>query len=323
MSSTAQKSDIDDPDVIDKFADLVQTTERLNYLYLLTVADIRATNGELWNSWRDSLLRHLYNSTRQWIEHKDAQAKNTTEVSIKQYQRALAVLLERNREESDVVSIWQSYDSEYFLRHSVDQLVWQTETRLDSPDVFPLISIRKHYELETIEIFIVSQDRPGIFAAITSGLEQCQLNVLDAKINVTETGEALNTFIVNGPTSELREIVSVLKKCLAATESVKPFDPVITPRMSKLFKTSPTISFKNPASAKHTLIQINTHDRPGLISKMAQGFLKTQTQIINAKINTLGDQVEDVFIITTDSGQALSHDQQAKLKQALTDILSE
>lgn len=322
MSATAQKKDLEDPDVIKQFADLVKTTDRLNYLYLLTVADIRATNNNLWNGWRDSLLKQLYHSTRQWIEHSEAQAKSTREKSYKKYQEAMQKLQAKGRHQHDISQLWQAYDLEYFLRHSVDELVWQTEKRLDHAGEDPLIALRTHNDMETLEIFIVSKDRPGIFAAITSSLEQCQLNVLDAKINVTSEHDALNTFIVNGDTLESREIIKALEKQLADTSDIKPYCPVITPRTMKLFKTQPNIEFDINPQQNHTVMSLYTHDRPGLVSAVAQVFLACDVQLINAKINTLGDQVEDVFFITTQDDGALSEEQEDTLKQRLLESLS-
>jgi len=322
MSATAQKSDLEDPDVIRKFADKVKTTERLNYLYLLTVADIRATNDNLWNGWRDSLLKQLYHSTRQWIEHSEAQAKSTREKSYKKYQEAMQVLLANGHQQQAIGQLWQAYDLEYFLRHSIDELVWQTEQRLNHAGEDPLIALRTHNEQQTLELFIVTTDRPGIFAAITSSLEQCQLNVLDAKINVTSELDALNTFIVNGETLESGEIIKALRKQLAKTDEVKAYCPLITPRTMKLFKTQPNIEFETNAQQNHTVMSLYTHDRPGLVSAVAQVFLACEVQLINAKINTLGDQVEDVFFITTQDDCALSEDEEDELKARLTESLS-
>jgi len=323
MSTTAQKSDLEDPTVIKKFADLVETTERLNYLYLLTVADIRATNNNLWNGWRDSLLKQLYHSTHQWIEHTEAQAKSTREKSYKKYQEAMQKLLAKGRSQEDISKLWHAYDLDYFLRHSVDELVWQSEQRLDHLDEDPLIALRKHNDQQTLEIFIVTHDRAGIFAAITAALEQCQLNVLDAKINVTKEHDALNTFIVNGDRLDTRQITRSLEKQLANTSHVKPYSPTITPRTMKLFQTQPNIDFETNLQQNHTVMSLHTHDRPGLVSAIAQVFLACKVQLINAKINTLGDQVEDVFFITTADDNALDELEENALKEQLLSGLSQ
>ncbi|HDY86014.1 MAG TPA: [protein-PII] uridylyltransferase [Methylophaga sp.] len=322
MSSTAQKSDLEDPDVIKGFAELVQTTDRLNYLYLLTVADIRATNGNLWNGWRDSLLKQLYHSTRQWIENTEAQAKNTEDKSKKKYSAAIHKLIKNGRSEDDISALWEGYDLDYFLRHSVDELVWQTEQRLNNPNDDPLICVRKHNGQNTLELFIVTKDRAGIFAAITACLEQYQLNVLDAKINVTNANNALNTFIVNGDRTDTSLLINSLKTQLSKTDNIKPYSPTITPRTMKLFRTQPEISFEVNKLQDHTVMSLQTHDRPGLVSAIAQVFLVNEIQLINAKINTLGDQVEDIFFITTNEHQALDELKEHELKTHLMESLS-
>lgn len=196
MSATAQKFDIDDPEVIKKFANAMQSVDRLNYLYLITVADIRATNNNLWNGWRDSLLKQLYHSTKQWLEHSELQARNTKEKSEQKYQQAKQRLTYQGIHKDNFISLWQDYDADYFLRHSVDEIVWQTTQRLNNLNSSSLIKIRNHDEYSTLEIFIVTENKAGVFAAITACIEQLQLDILDAKINTTTNGKALNTFIV-------------------------------------------------------------------------------------------------------------------------------
>jgi [protein-PII] uridylyltransferase len=321
MSATAQRNDIEDPEVIAKFADLVETTERLNYLYLLTVADIRATNNNLWNSWRDSLLRQLYRSTRQWLENNEAQAKSTAEKSQKKYQEALQALEAHGHAASVINALWHGYDLEYFLRHSIDEIVWQTEERLNQAQEQTLISLRRHHEAETLELFIYTQDRRGLFANITACLEQLQMDVLDAKINSTNDGFVLNTFIVSTDSQHHNEIIQALHKQLQKEAVSSPYQPAITPRTSKLFKTTPEISFETNTQQNHTVMQLKTHDRPGLVSAIAKVFLQHDINLINAKLTTLGDQVEDAFFITHEES-ALAEQTQHDLEANLIEVLA-
>lgn len=319
MSATAQRSDIEDPDVIKTFAELVGNVERLNYLYLLTIADIRATNQNLWNSWRDSLLKQLYYSTRQWLEHTESQAKSTQEKSYKKYQQALDKLTASPRwQPQEITDLWQDYGLDYFLRHSVDEIVWQTTARLERPSAEPIVIVRQHNnEKETLEIFIYSRDRRGLFAAMTSCLEQLQLNILDAKINTTDTGTTLNTFVVNGASQRYRDIVDALEKRLATEELRSGYKPQLMPRTSRLFKTEPTIKFSTNSLQNHTVMELYTHDRPGLVSSVAQVLLTLDMQLINAKLTTLGDQVEDIFFIINDNDNALTSEEEASLYKSL------
>ncbi|AFJ01896.1 (Protein-PII) uridylyltransferase [Methylophaga frappieri] len=322
MSATAQRKDIEDPEVIREFADLVGSVERLNYLYLLTVADIRATNRNLWNSWRDSLLKQLYHSTRQWLENTEQQAKNIEEKSQKKHQQALAELIDKGYQNQSISDLWQDYGLDYFLRHSVDEIVWHTRNRLDRPDQEPLILVRQHNnEAATLELFIFSRDRRGLFAAMTATLEQLQLNILDAKINTTETGNTLNTFIINGAAQRHQDIINAMQQQLARTQLTSGYNPQMMPRISRLFKTEPTIKFTDNPQLNHTVMELYTHDRPGLISAVAQVLLSQQLQLMNAKLTTLGDQVEDVFFISNDDDNMLTSSEQDNLYSTLKDTL--
>ena len=321
MSATAQRYDIHDPDVIKKFARTVQTVNRLNYLYLLTVADIRATNENLWNGWRDSLLKQLYHMTRQWIEHEEDAAQNTQEKSHQQRQFALKALSNSPWPTESITQLWQYYDDDYFLRHSVEDIVRQTEQRLQQPDTNTLVKVRS-YDDETKEIFILTNDQPFIFAAIAAAIEQLQLNILDAKINTASNGDLLNTYIVNGPERDDTDIIDSIRQQLNNLDDINIYSPVHTPRKMTLFKTAPVINFQVSEQDKHTIIELYTHDRPGLVSTVAQVFLQCGIQLFNAKLITLVDQVEDVFFITSDTGKPLTQYQKEKLTFALESALT-
>jgi [protein-PII] uridylyltransferase len=322
MSATAQKFDIHDPEVIKTFGEMVNTVERLNYLYLLTVADIRATNNNLWNSWRDSLLKQLYHTTKQWLVHHDEVAKNTAEKSQHQQAAALKSLIELSFSEQQIIDLWQDYDPDYFLRHTVDEICWQSACRIQNPTATTLVNSRKHDQENMLEIFICTQDKPRIFAATTACLEQLQLDILDAKISITSDGYALNTYIVNGLNQHQTDITDALERQLNNLGDIKNASSVITPRKMKLFETTPSIQFQTNEQQNHTVMELKTHDRPGLLSSVAQVFLQQDIQLSNAKLITLGDQVEDVFFISTLIGEPLNSVEQNNLQQQLTTALS-
>ena len=322
MSATAQRCDIHDPDVLKKFSRIVQSVERLNYLYLLTVADIRATNENLWNGWRDSLLKQLYHMARQYLEDTENAAKNMEEKSQQQRQIALSVLVDSEWNETKVLDLWQYYDDDYFLRHSVDEIIRQTEQRLKQPNVDTLIKTRHFDDDGTIEIFVLTKEQPGIFSAIAAALEHLQLNILDAKINTASNGDLLNTYIVNGPKREAEQIVNGITTQLTHIDKID-FSTVYIPRKMSLFKTAPVINYQNDVQKKYTILELYTHDRPGLISTVAQVFIDCKIHLVNAKLVTLVDQVEDVFFITTMEYKPLSPNRKLQLKQALVDVFTE
>jgi [protein-PII] uridylyltransferase len=322
MSATAQKLDIDDPEVIQIFGEQVNTVERLNYIYLLTVADIRATNNNLWNSWRDSLLKQLYHTTKQWLVHHDEVAKNTAEKSKHQQAAALHSLIELSFSEQQIIDLWQHYDPDYFSRHTIDEICWQSACRIQNPTATTLVNSRKHDQDNMLEIFICTQDKPRIFAATTACLEQLQLDILDAKISITKDGCTLNTYIVNGLNQHQTDITQALEQQLNNLGDIKNASSVITPRKMKLFETTPSIQFQTNEQQNHTVMELKTHDRPGLLSSIAQAFLQQDIQLCNAKLITLGDQVEDVFFISTLTGEPLNSVEQDNLQRQLTMTLS-
>ena len=322
MSATAQRCDIHDPDVLKKFSRTLQSVERLNYLYLLTVADIRATNENLWNGWRDSLLKQLYHMARQYIEDTENAAKSMVEKSQQQREIALSVLIDSIWDKNKVLDLWQYYDDDYFLRHSVDEIIRQTEERLKHPDVNTLIKTRAFDDEGTIEIFVLTKEKPGIFSAIAAALEHLQLNILDAKINTASNGDLLNTYIVNGPKRDTEEIISGISDQLLHIDKID-LSTVYIPRKMTLFKTAPVINYQNNVQGKHTILELYTHDRPGLISTVAQVFIDYKIHLINAKLVTLVDQVEDVFFITTLDHKPLSPNRKLQLKTALVHVFTE
>ena len=322
MSATAQRCDIHDPSVLKKFSRTVKSVERLNYLYLLTVADIRATNENLWNGWRDSLLKQLYHMARQYLEDTENAAKNMEEKSQQQREIALSVLADSIWDENQVLDLWQYYDDDYFLRHSVDEIIRQTEQRLNQPNVDTLIKTRHFDDDGTIEIFVLTKEQPGIFSAIAAALEHLQLNILDAKINTASNGDLLNTYIVNGPKRAEKEIINGIYSQLTHINKLD-LNTVYIPRTMTLFKTAPVINYQNDVQKKYTILELYTHDRPGLISTVAQVFIDSKIHLLNAKLVTLVDQVEDVFFITTYDHKPLSQNRKIQLKKALVHVFTD
>ncbi|MBL1320822.1 MAG: [protein-PII] uridylyltransferase [Methylophaga sp.] len=322
MSATAQKSDVNDPDIIKAFAAKVKTVDRLNYLYLLTVADIRATNNNLWNGWRDSLLRQLYNATRNWLEDRHDTAKNIAEKSKQRQQQALQQLTHQAWTEQQVTALWQYYDVDYFLHHTTNEIVWQTVIRLQDPTENTVVNSRNLDQEDTLEVFIFTDDKLGIFAAVTACLEALQLDILDAKIDTTTDGKSLNSYILTGMVRDQNELIHAIKHQLTLLEKTKAFDSSITPRTMKLFKTQPTLHFSTDTNQKYTTLELEAHDRLGLVSTLAHIFLQCSIHVISAKLTTLGDQVEDIFLISTSSHLPLNTDKIAQLQEMIIEKLS-
>lgn len=309
MSATAQKKDTSDPDVIAEFAAIVGTIDRLNYLYLLTVADIRATNNNLWNNWRDSLLRQLYHNTKRHLSHTKSITLNSDERIEETRQAARTALHEQGWQDNQIDQAWHHTGDDYFLLHTADEVAWQINQKLNYPDRDIHICLRPHGEQDgTLELFISAPDKHGLFATIVSGLEALNLDVLDAKINETQSGHAISSFIVffdGAHTDENdRKIKDTLKSRLTDKTAAETYQPSFIPRTLKLFEMRPDIQHRQ--ADNHSVLELKTHNRPGLLSAISRIFLQHEIHLINAKLTSLGDHVENVFFISNYDHSALS-----------------
>ncbi|MCC6303143.1 MAG: [protein-PII] uridylyltransferase [Gammaproteobacteria bacterium] len=312
MSSTAQHKDISDPDVVAGFARKVGDPVRLDYLYLLTVADIRGTNPTLWNSWKDALLIDLYGSTRHILGRGLDAPVNKEERIAETRTAALALLGETNAER--VRAVWNELDEEYFLRHSPDEIAWQMRLILDSrPEDLPLIRVREETDRGGTEIFIYARDQDHLFAMTTSALDQLGLNILDARIITTRDGYTLDTYIVldeNGNAIHdprgVREIADAIRTRIARRDIRTARTSRRAARQLRHFTIPTQVTFSEDPHHRYTIAGLTTVDRPGLLARVAQAFVECGVRLQNAKIATFGERVEDVFFITGQDNNPLS-----------------
>ena len=332
MSMTAQRKDINDPAVVRKFASKIGSLEYLDYLYLLTVADIRATNPTLWNDWKGSLLKELYNNTQHLLRRglQSTDQENKTDVSDMQHQARQGLNI-RGLNDEKIDQVWRHISEDYFLRFSVEDSIWHTLAISScQKEDMPLVLLRPQTHRGGAEIFIYVDDQPGLFAVCTATLDQLGLNILDARIITTNENLALISFHVledNGnPIPDLfreQTIANVLRaNLITPDQTVLSVDRHKT-RQSKHFNVKTTISFKNDQQKRYTILEIHTHDQPGVLSTIGQCFRACEVNVRNAKIATLGTTAEDIFYITDSSNNmiedtALLKKLEEKLLQALS-----
>ncbi|HAU06685.1 MAG TPA: [protein-PII] uridylyltransferase [Gammaproteobacteria bacterium] len=315
MSSIAQREDISDPIVIKRFGQIVGSMDNLNYLYLLTVADIRATNRNLWNAWRDSLLQQLYQATYHWLTQLAKREETSQQRALSYQQQALTKLKKDGWPEESITALWQSYDTDYFIRHSIQDIYRQTGQRLRYPHNDTIISIQTLEDDKTLDLFILTKDKPYLFAIITHALEALQLNLLNAKINVTSQKDLLCTMIVNGPDQSHQQITTAISQAIQADNYQLTTPDIYISKKMTLFKNKPVITFQR--QQRYTYLTIYTHDRPGLVSTIAKLFVQLAVHIITAKLTTLINQVEDVFFITNAHYEPLSKQQENEVEKHL------
>ncbi len=313
MSVTAQRRDISDPDVIAEFAAIVKTQNHLDYLYLLTVADIRGTDPKLWNNWKDSLLFSLYSSTKQALRRGLDKQVDKSELVIDRQKEALALLSQYDQSRID--ALWQQLDNDYFLRHSTDEIAWHSNEILNNNAIStPLIAIHSDSEQGGTKIFIYACDEENLFANTAIALDQLNLDIIDARIITAKNGFTLNTYIVlehDGhpitDTSRIDNISSTLKRIIGQNElSALPTARRLTRRQKHFNNTATRLNFFSEPNSAITVMELITSDRPGLLSLIGKVFAECSVKVHNAKIGTFGEHVEDIFYISDKDDQPIS-----------------
>ena len=327
MSLTAQKKDIHDPDVVGEFAHFVADQLHLDHLYLLTVADIRATNPTLWNSWRGALLRELYLATRRALRRGLDNPIDKDERIQALQQQALQRLLRARIDVERITRVWASFSDDYFLRYSVDEIVWHTRAILKkADDDRALVLAHEDVGRGGTEIFIYKRDSGGIFATTTAALDRLGLTILDARIITSNNGYTLDSFTVLEQTGEpigdrrrRKEIIDSLRRQLNKTiDQVQLTSSRQPHRVLKHFNTPTEINFLQDNSNQRTMLEIITADRPGLLSRLGRAFMQCGIQLHNARIATIGERAEDIFYITkNDNKTLLNGESQSALKAAI------
>jgi [protein-PII] uridylyltransferase len=308
MSMTAQRKDIGDPEVIQSFASLIGDPTRLDYLYLLTVADARATNPERWNSWKDALLRELYHATRRALLRGLDNPQAQDEL-IQQKQTEARRLVERYGGDPEACTrLWSKFSLDLFLHNSPDEIAWQSRQILAcAPDKLPLVVIRPVTARGGTEIFIYTPDRADLFARTTALLDQIGLNVMDARIMTTDDGMAINTYQVldrdgrpvHDPV-QMDEIQAALVSDLVEASCSGVQVARSLPRRNRNFPIETRVSFATDERNRRTIMRLSTLDRPGLLAEVGAVFEDCGIRLRNAKISTVGAEVDDVFFITND-----------------------
>ena len=332
MSMTAQKKDVSDPDVIMDFARAVGDQVHLDYLYCLTVADINATNPNLWNGWRATLLRQLYTETKRALR-RGLENRVDRHVWIEETRAAALSLLRQRGVEDNVFGLWGQLGDDYFLRQSADEVAWHTEAILaHTADSDPLVLVRNtnQHEFEgATQIFVYTRDLPNLFAASVAALTTLNLNILDARIITSPHGFSLDSYIVleeNGErigdnSARMAEIRRTLTEALRDPTRFPALVQRRMPRQYRHFKVPTEVSISNDMNGR-TVIEVITLDRPGLLATTGRIFMEFNLLLQNARIATLGERVEDVFFVTDSTGKPLTDkDLRARLQQTLRDRL--
>ena len=328
MSHVAQKEDLGNPEVIARFAQRVGDERHLTALYLLTVADIRGTSPKVWNAWKGKLLEDLYKASLRVLGGSAPDAN--TEVQARK-REALIELARQAQPHEGHKALWDTLDVSYFMRHDASDIAWharQLSRHVALPDASPsraIVRARPSPVGEGLQVLVFTPDQPDLFARICGHFDQSGFSILDARVHTTRTGWALDTFqIVTSMLPEhYRELMTMVESGL--TQALNQQGPLPTPsrgrvsRRVKSFPISPRVGLSPDEKAQKWLLSISASDRMGLLYSVAMVLARHGIQLHLAKISTLGERVEDNFLI---SGPELQHNRaqiqiETELLQAL------
>ena len=313
FSITAQKRDIHDPAVIREFAKRVGDQTRLDYLYVLTVADVRATNPKLWNSWKASLFGEFYEATRRALRRGLENPIDKDELIAETQARAIELLSSWRLRKRRIRKAWEPFTEEYFLRHTPAEIAWHTEQLIaHDPAGGPLVSVHQESDRGGTAVMVYTEYARRTFAKVTAMLDELGLTIVDARITPTADDHSLDTYHVlendGSPIDDLdraRQIDRALVKALLKNDGAAPTVTRKAPRQVRMFSTATRISFGLDGQNR-TLMELIAGDRPGLLSEVGRVLLDAGVEVHAARIMTIGERAEDVFCCSDAAGKPLT-----------------
>ena len=329
MSWVAQREDISDPVVITQFARTVGNQERLDNLYLLTVADIRATNPYVWNDWKGQLLMDLYLATSRSLQ-RGVDAPVDLDEQVKDARLETQNLLPKLQSTIDAANrYWDTLEPDYFLRYRPEIIAWHTQSLLStSVTDLPLVSVRPQIESETAQFLICSPDSDQFLSDVTAGFDQENMNIIDARVHKARSGLVMMIFVVlmepNILINEDQLAASTLrmrKQLLDPQPKKRSQQKRLAPRM-KHFPIATEIKFHSDRDHRHTVMEVTAQDRPGLLHQVANALVHCKARLVNARVSTFGERAEDIFLLHDRDGDEIRSKSQKdclarKIRQAL------
>ncbi|WP_372521511.1 [protein-PII] uridylyltransferase [Sulfuricaulis sp.] len=320
MSSTAQREDISDPDVVMHFVQLVGDQEHLDNLYLLTVADMRGTSPAVWNAWKGRLLSQLYSATTRLLRRGIAQPIDLQEHIADLRRSALEKLGPAGLSEVQVNRFWQDLDGEYFLPYDAESLAWHAQVIAGAHATdLPIVATRYTPELGGSEFLIYTPDRDDLFVVMTAGFDRLNLSIMDARIHTLHNGFALDTFVVldhsDQPVSDPRALAQLQKTMRDQILNPQPGrDPqsASLPRQLKHFPIETRVVFGPSPKGQLTIMEVTAQDRPGLLYQVALALKQCRVNLVAAKVATYGERAEDIFFVNSRDRHQLLDSEQAK-----------
>lgn len=327
MSTTAQRKDISDPDVVSWFAGEVAERERLDLLYLLTVADIAGTSPKLWNAWKDRLMADLHAATRFALRRGLAKRLHVAERVAETREQARELLLEAGLDAEAIERLWSDFPDDSFLRYRPEQIAWQTRGIAQAGiQGLPVVLVRHHARPGALEAFVYSRDRDGLFANVATTLDRMGLSIVDARVVTSLGGMTLDTFQMLDaemgdatPKQHADDVARILRDTLLDGAELRPPARRALPRQLRHFRVPVQIEFTDQGNS--TLLTLVCNDRAGLLAQVAAILRAHHVRVSEARIATFGERVEDFFQLSDDSNGPLSPARSERLRAAILECV--
>jgi [protein-PII] uridylyltransferase len=330
LSLTAQKQDIADPQVISAFARKVGDEAHLDYLYVLTCADVRGTNPKLWNSWKASLFHEFYARVKRALRRGLESPIDQDELIRETQESARRLLAEHGVSAPDIERAWARFSAPYFLRHTSDEVAWHTrllaEREPGSGD--PLVAVDAQSVRGTTAILTFAPQSKQGFARTTAALDQLGFTIVDARITPTGDGFSLDLYHVleddGDPITDPErqsEIERALWRSMQHADGALPGVSRRAPRQARMFHTPTHIALSDDVRNQRSVLELVAGDRPGLLCDVGKVLLQERVELHAAKIMTVGERAEDVFYITDSEQRPLSEGAAERLKERLAQAL--
>jgi [protein-PII] uridylyltransferase len=327
LSLTAQKKDLNDPNVVNEFARTVGDQTHLDYLYVLTVADVRGTNPKIWNSWKDTLFWELYQSTRRALRRGVLNPIDKEELIQGRQTQAERSLLQANLPRERWQRVWDGFTEEYFLRHRPEEIAWHTRVLAESAPGSIIVDVNDVVSPGLTSIAVYSPEETPSFMLATAVLDELGLTIVDARIVPLTGNQSLDTYCVlesdGSPISDRRRLEEIRYRLIKALSSGGELKVTRrAPRQVRMFSTPVQVTISQDPLNRRTVIELVAGDRPGLLFQVAKVFAQERVALQNAKVATIGERAEDVFFVTTADHQPLDDATCDQLGKALRESLA-
>ena len=313
LSTIAFKRDLQDPKTIIDLKNKIQSAELLRLLYLLTVADITAVGPEIWNSWKDNLLKVVYDETLMEINGGGDQKSRTIREEKSRNKLRDSLIQWKEQEFIDYTNRFYSY---YWTNISSDVHVRHASLILDADKENLKLKIFAEplKDQGVTEVSIYTQDHLGLFARTCAALALAGTSVQDARIVTTKDGMTVNTFLVRSADASsiieqknrLKVLIETIRKTISEERNpkvlMKEFKSIQIPSRRDSFIIEPRVLIDNLSSRSHTVIEINSKDKIGLLHTLASEFFSIGLHISTARISTYGVRAVDVFYVKNLTG---------------------